>query len=354
MNTLGNFPPRKLIYQWLKSGYVDKNTFNPTEAGTPQGALISPLLANIALHGMEQSLDIKYDKRGQIIGNRIVIRYADDFVCLCETQEDATTVVNHLQQWLGQRGLQLNREKTKIVHITEGFDFLGFNVRHYTDISRKTGYKLLVKPSKQAIKDIKLKIKQVWLKHQAQDVKTIVAKLNPIIRGWANYYKVGVSRKVFEELDAWMHKRARRYAKRMHPNKNDSWRKKRYFGRFNLKRNDKWIFGDFESGIHLLKFTWFKIKRHVLVPGLSSPDDPNREVKQWFKDKRKRQSQNYKSSVQKLAKNQNFVCPKCKESLFNGETLHTHHIIPKSNGGKDTYKNLQLVHLFCHQQIHHG
>ncbi len=232
--------------------------------------------------------------------------------------------------------------------------FVGFNVRHYRDISRKSGYKLLIKPNRQAVKDIKLKIKQVWIKHQTCDVKTIVAKLNPIIRGWANYYKVGVSRKVFESLDAWMHKRARRYAKRMHPNKNEAWRKKRYFGRFNLERNDKWVFGDFDSGIHLIKFTWFKIKRHVLVPGLSCPDDPNPEVQQWFKDKRKRQSQNYKSSVQKLAKNQNFVCPRCKESLFNGEILHTHHIIPKSQGGKDTYKNLQLVHLLCHQQIHYG
>ncbi len=156
MNTLGNFPARKLIYQWLKAGYVDKNTFNPTEAGTPQGGLCSPLLANIALHGMEQSLGIKYDRRGQIISNRIVIRYADDFVCLCETKEDAEAVVDHLQRWLGTRGLKLNQEKTKIVHITEGFDFLGFNVRHYRDISRKSGYKLLIKPNRQAIKDIKL------------------------------------------------------------------------------------------------------------------------------------------------------------------------------------------------------
>ena len=354
MKTLGNFPARKLIHQWLKAGYVDNQTFNPTEAGTPQGGLVSPLLANIALHGMEQSLGIKYDKRGQIIGNRIVIRYADDFVCLCETQEDAQVVIEHLNKWLGTRGLKLNQDKTKIAHITEGFDFLGFNVKHYRDNSRKSGYKLLIKPNRQAIKNIKLKIKQEWLKHQACDVITIVAKLNPIIRGWANYYKIGVSRKIFESLDAWMHKRARRYAKRMHPKKKDAWRKDRYFGRFNLDRNDKWIFGDFKSGIHLLKFTWFKIKRHVLIPGLSSPDDPNPEVQQWFKEKRKRQSQNCKSSVQRLANKQNFVCPRCKESLFNGEQLHTHHIIPKSHGGKDTYKNLQLVHLICHQQIHYS
>ncbi len=354
IKTIGNFPARKLIHQWLKAGYIDKNTFNSTKAGTPQGGLVSPLLANIALHGMEQALGIRYDRRGQIIGNRIVVRYADDFVCLCETQEDAKVVINHLNQWLKARGLNLNEEKTKIVHITEGFDFLGFNVRHYEDKSSKTGYKLLIKPNKQAVKDIKLKLKQVWLKYQADNVRTVIAKLNPIIRGWANYYKIGVSRKVFESLDDWMHKRARRYAKRMHPKKNETWRKERYFGRFNLKRKDKWVFGDYNSGIHLLKFSWFKIKRHVLVPGLSCPDNPKPEVQQWFRDNRKRQSQNCKNSEQKLAKKQNYVCPKCKESLFNGEQLHIHHIIPKSIGGKDTYSNLQLVHLFCHQQIHYS
>ena len=354
MKTIGNFPARKLIEKWLKAGYVDKSTFHPTESGTPQGGICSPILANITLHGIESALGIRYDKRGQIIGNRIVIRYADDFICLCETEEDAKTAVKQLNEWLKHRGLQLNEEKTRIVHITKGFDFLGFNIRHYRDDSRKSGYKLLIKPSKESIKDIKTKLKEVWLKYCAFDVKTLVSKLNPIIRGWANYFRVGVSRKVFEELDYWMHKRARRYAKRMHPNKNDAWRKKRYFGKFNLERNDKWVFGDFESGIHLLKFTWFKIQRHVLIPGLSTPDDPNPEVQQWFKEHRKRQSKNYKNSWQKLSKNQNFVCPRCKESLFNGEQLHTHHIIPKSKGGKDTYKNLQLVHLICHQQIHYS
>ncbi len=354
MKTIGNFPARKLIEKWLKAGYVDKSTFHPTESGTPQGGICSPILANITLHGIESALGIRYDKRGQIIGNRIVIRYADDFICLCETEEDAKTAVKQLNEWLKHRGLQLNEEKTRIVHITKGFDFLGFNIRHYRDDSRKSGYKLLIKPSKESIKDIKTKLKEVWLKYCAFDVKTLVSKLNPIIRGWANYFRVGVSRKVFEELDYWMHKRARRYAKRMHPDKNDAWRKKRYFGKFNLERNDKWVFGDFESGIHLLKFTWFKIQRHVLIPGLSTPDDPNPEVQQWFKEHRKRQSKNYKNSWQKLSKNQNFVCPRCKESLFNGEQLHTHHIIPKSKGGKDTYKNLQLVHLICHQQIHYS
>lgn len=354
LSQIGNFPARKLIQQWLKAGYVEKEAFYTTESGTPQGGIISPLLANIALHGMEDALEIKYDKRGQIIGNRILIRYADDFVCLCETQEDALLVIEQLKPWLSQRGLQLSEEKTRIVHITEGFDFLGFNIRHYKDVNSKTGEKLLIKPSNQAIKEIREKIRETWLKYKSNQVKELISRLNPIIRGWANYHRKGVARKVFESLDQWMHKRARRYAKRKHPNKSDTWRKEKYFGRFNLNKKDNWVFGDQKSGIHLLKFSWFKIERHVLIPGLSSPDDPTPDTQKWFRENRKRESKNHKESWQKISKNQNFICPVCKESLFNGEDLHVHHIVPKSEGGRDTYKNLQLVHLMCHQQIHYG
>ncbi|MBE9217181.1 group II intron reverse transcriptase/maturase [Plectonema cf. radiosum LEGE 06105] len=354
LKQIGHFPARKLIKQWLQAGYVDNDVFHATETGTMQGGIISPLLANITLHGMEDALGIKYDKRGQIIGNCIVVRYADDFVCLCETEDDAQLAVEQLKPWLSQRGLQLSEEKTQIVHITQGFDFLGHNIRHYRDKSSKTGYKLLTKPSQKAIKEIRHKIRQTWLKYKSNQVKELIAKLNPIIRGWANYHRKGVARKTFESLDQWMHTRARRYAKRKHPNKNETWRKQKYFGRFNLDRKDKWVFGDHDSGIHLLKFTWFDIERHVLIPGKSSPDDPNPEIQKWFKSKRKRKSKDYKKSWQKIARNQNYVCPTCRESLFNGEELHVHHIIPKSKGGKDTYKNLQLVHLMCHQQIHYG
>ncbi|NEO74461.1 group II intron reverse transcriptase/maturase [Moorena sp. SIO3H5] len=354
INKIGNFPARKLIQKWLKAGYVEKGAFYTTEAGTPQGGIVSPLLANIALHGMEDALGIKYDKRGQIIGKRIVVRYADDFVCLCETKEDAQLVLEQLKLWLGQRGLQLSESKTRIVHITEGFDFLGFNIRHYCDSNSKSGYKLLTKPSKKAIKEIRDQLRHLWLKYKSNSVKELISVLNPIIRGWANYHRKGVARKTFESLDQWMHKRARRYAKRKHPNKNDTWRKQKYFGRFNLERKDNWVFGDHSSGIHLLKFSWFNIERHVLIPGKSSPDDPDPEIQKWFISKRKRDSRNQKKSWQKIAKNQHFVCPVCQESLFNTEELHVHHVIPKSKGGLDNYKNLQLVHILCHQRIHYG
>src|SRR5256714_299055 len=129
LSAIGPVPGKELIKQWLKAGYVEQEIFHATERGTPQGGVVSPLLANIALHGMEEAIGVKYNCRGELIGNRAVVRYADDFVCFCETKEDAQQVQSILTDWLKERGLTLSEEKTRIVHLTEGFDFLSF-VRH--------------------------------------------------------------------------------------------------------------------------------------------------------------------------------------------------------------------------------
>lgn len=129
MDTLKDTPGRALVRQWLKAGYVEEGVKHDTPAGTPQGGVISPLLANIALHGMEEALGITRRANFSIVGNRALVRYADDFVVLCESREDAEEVIRTLKVWLKERGLELSEEKTRTVHLTEGFDFLGFNVR---------------------------------------------------------------------------------------------------------------------------------------------------------------------------------------------------------------------------------
>src|SRR5260221_4732342 len=129
LKAIGPVPGKELIKQWLKAGYFGQEGFHATERGKPQGGVASPLLANIALHGMEEAIGVTYDYRGQLIGKRAVVRYADDFVCFCETREDAEQVRKILVEWLKERGLALSEEKTRFVHLTEGFDFLGF-VRH--------------------------------------------------------------------------------------------------------------------------------------------------------------------------------------------------------------------------------
>jgi len=351
LKTIGAFPAREIIKQWLKAGYVEEEMFHATERGTPQGGVVSPLLANIALHGMEEAIGVKYDYRGQIIGKRAVVRYADDFVCFCETKQDAEQVQKILVEWLKERGLTLSEEKTRIVHLTEGFDFLGFNIRHYpAPQTSRTGWKLLIKPSKESVQDVQRKIKDQWKKAQGTNVQSVLTKLNPIIRGWANYFRTAVAKEIFSSLDRWMFYKADRHTRRMHPNKSKDWRHQTYWGRFQLDRLDSWVFGDKQTGGHLLKFSWFPIERHVMVKGTSSPDDP--KLVDYWKKRRAAKAKDLTKSKQKLAKRQKGRCLECFESLFNDEELQVHHRIARSLGGNDSYSNLVLVHLLCHQQIH--
>ncbi len=279
LKSIGPVPGKELIKQWLKAGYVEKEVFHATDGGTPQGGVISPLLANIALHGMEEAIGVRYNSKEEVVGKRAVVRYADDFVCFCETKEDAEQVQGILTEWLKERGLALSEEKTRIVHLTEGFDFLGFNVRHYpAPRTSRTGWKLLIKPSKQSVQEVQKSLKNLWMKAQGTNIQTILIQLNPIIRGWANYFRTVVASETFKSLDHWMYQRQYRYAKHMHPNKSLKWRRHKYWGRLNLDRLDTWTFGDKQTGRYLLKFSWFPIERHVLVSGRASPDNPHPRV----------------------------------------------------------------------------
>ncbi len=351
LKAIGPVPGKELIKQWLKAGYVEQEVFHATEQGTPQGGVVSPLLANIALHGMEEAIGVKYDYRGQLIGKRAVVRYADDFVCFCETREDAERVQGILTEWLKERGLTLSEEKTRIVHLTEGFDFLGFNIRQYpAPKTSRTGWKLLIKPSKESVQEMRTKLKTLWEKAHGTNVQSVLGQLNPVIRGWANYFRTAVAKEIFSGLDRWMFYKEDRYTRRMHPKKSTDWRHRTYWGRFQLDRLDPWVFGDKQTGGHLLKFSWFPIERHVLVKGTASPDD-SRLADYWAK-RQAAKARDLTSSKQKLAKRQQGRCRQCGETLFNDEELQVHHLLARSQGGKDSYSNLVLVHLLCHQQIH--
>jgi RNA-directed DNA polymerase len=367
LKTIGMFPARELIKQWLKAGYVDGNTFQRTETGTPQGGVISPLLANIALHGMDEALAIYephrgrkkptpirtrkgtyYNCRGESTGKRAMVRYADDFIVLCESQEDAIKCRELLTGWLKERGLELSEEKTKIRHLSEGFDFLGFNIRHYKATkTSKTGWKLLIKPSNESVKKVRKKLRDKWMSVLGCSVEVTIKELNPIIRGWANYFRIGVSSRVFRKLDQWMYIRELRYAKRMHPRKSRKWIKGKYFDPSNLYEA-RHAFG--KGKMRLLYFGGFPIERHILVQGTASPDDPN--LREYWLKRNAAKAKDSTLSQQKLSQRQKGRCVVCGESLFGDEEVQTHHVVWKSRGGQDTYANLRLVHLFCHQQIH--
>jgi RNA-directed DNA polymerase len=346
LKTIQGFPARELIKQWLKAGYVEYGTLHETEAGTPQGAVISPLLANVALHGMETALHINPETT---TNKRAVVRYADDFCVLCESKEDAQTAQLELTEWLKHRGLAFSAEKTRIVHLTEGFDFLGMTIKLFKTGKKKSGLVLLIRPSQKSVHKIREKLRDQWHVLTGQYIGAVVSKLNPIIRGWANYHRKQVASKTFHDLDKWMFYREVRYVTRMHPRKPRKWTDPRYWGRLNLDRKDKWVFGERQTGQHILKFSWFKIERHVPVKGTASPDDP--ALKAYWQKRNERQVTDLTPSWQKIAKHQNYKCPVCGQTLLNDEELHQHHIQARKDNGPDTYKNYLLLHLYCHQKL---
>jgi RNA-directed DNA polymerase len=353
LEAIGPFPAKELIRGWLKAGYVQTGTLHQSKTGVPQGGVISPLLMNIALHGMEQALGVRYDRRGQIKGSRALVRYADDWVLFCESKEDAQAARLKAKEWLRKRGLHLSAEKSRIVHLTEGFDFLGFNIRHYpAPKTARSGYKLLIKPSKESVSNFKERMRLEWMDLNGHNPMEVLKRLNPILRGWANYFRVGVSKHTFETLDHWMFVRCARHVRSNHPRKGWRWCRQKYWGMLNPKRADRWVFGDKKTGAYLLKLSWTPIRRHVLVKGAASPDDPDLRSYWIERERRKIDNDPLPPRLMGLARAQRGRCSHCGASLFNGEALNRHHLLPKGEGGSDKRSNLRLLHLYCHQQIH--
>ena len=202
LERLGTFPAREQVHAWLKAGVVDKGGYSPTEEGTPQGGVISPLLLNIALQGMEEAAGVKYNPDGHVKpGCPTVIVYADDFVALCHSRQQAEAVQGKLSIWLKERGLSLNREKTRIGRVSDGFDFLSFNIRRYRT---SQGSKALTRPSRDAMKKIRRRLADELRAMRGDPESQVIYTLNPVIRGQANYYRSGASKKSFQSLDNYL------------------------------------------------------------------------------------------------------------------------------------------------------
>jgi len=313
-------PVRRKIREWLKAGVMDRHEYQPTYAGTPQGGVISPLLANIALHGMETEIKKIVPKDINKQRELGVVRYADDFVIMHKDRKVIDAAKEVISKWLKGIGLELKPEKTKIAHTLEGddpgFDFLGYNVRQYKvgkyrSGKTQNGYKTLIKPSTKSIKNHKEKLKAVIESHKAAPQAAMISKLNPIIRGWCNYHRTVVSKEVFGELDTYLWEITWRWAKRRHPNKSKSWIAKKYW---KAEGSRQWNFRDNKGG-KLLLHSETEIVRHVKVRGTESPMDGN--LVYW--SKRLRKSPLVSPRVIKLMGKQKGKCGQCGMLFIDGD-----------------------------------
>ena len=357
MTLIGNFPARELIHQWLKTGYLDESIFHDTTAGTPQGGIISPLLANIAFHGMEEALRIKYKlikserQQSTLHPNSLgLVRYADDFVVFGKTQQAVESAREELRQFFSERGLTFSQEKTRITNLGEGFDFLGFTHRHYKVTTSNTGHKLLIKPSKESVLKFRKKLKQTFRQMHGHSVETLIMKVNPILRGWANYFRIGVASETFNDLDHYLFKLQGRWMKRQHPHKNWKWRSKKYYGKHDPNSDSQYVFGTSRQ-CRMVRLSTFPIRRHVMVKRFAAWDDPQLE-NYWNERAKKKVQQELTPFQQQIAAQQQWKCPVCNEPLTNEEELHQHHVTPRAKGGMNRPDNLQVVHYYCHKAIH--
>src|SRR6266536_723594 len=315
LEAIGGFPARDMIRDWLKAGVFEPGKgFAPAEEGTPQGGVISPLLLNVALHGLEEAAGVRYYPTGvnagrAMPGSPILVRYADDMVVLCHSHRQAEQVKARLAEWLAPRGLVFNEGKTGIFSLNQGFDFLGFNVRRYNR-------KLLIKPGKAAIRRLRKRLAAELRRLRGSNVMAVLAKLAPIIRGWAAYYRGVVSSRLFSSLDHYLWQLLYKWATWSHANKPKSWIVGRYFGKFNKFRNDRWVFGR-DSDTYLVKFSWTDIVRHVMVKGTASPDDP--ALADYWAERREKVKPPLDRYTLRLLTRQDARCPLCGDHLLTAE-----------------------------------
>jgi RNA-directed DNA polymerase len=266
------------------------------------------VLLNVALHGMEQAAGVRYLSSGSIrVDSPALIRYADDLVVHCHSRQDAIAIKARLAAWLAPRGLAFNEDKTRVVTLDEGFDFLGFNVRRYRG-------KPLIKPSKAAIGRIRERLRTELRSLRGTNAQAVLKRLNPIIRGWAAYYRTQVSSETFGALDHYLWRLTYKWAIFSHANKSTSWVVHQYFGRFNKARQDRWVFGHRASGAYMHKFSWTHIVRHQIVKHGASPDDP--ALAEYWARRRRKAPLPINNTSLRLHKAQDGRCAVCRGTLF--------------------------------------
>lgn len=359
---------RRPIRAWLKAGIMDGHAFTPTDKGTPQGGVLSPLLANIALHGLADETktalfdDLKAhhrrtkthrEGRGRIRGTLAIIRYADDFVILHENRDIVQKAHEYVAQWLDTIGLELKDTKTKLCHTLHptgahpaGFDFLGFNVRQYAvgRYARKdgSGFKTLIKPSKKALTTHLKAIKRTLRKLRGVAQEAVINALNPVIRGWGQYYRTCVAQKTFSKADHEVHQKLWQWATFRHPHQGKRWIKRQYFRDHG---EATWRFETPRGGL-LRRHQDHAIVRHTKVKDRQSPFNG-----QWpYWAARLGRNPLLRPRVATLLKRQRGTCIHCGGRFATDSVLEVHHV--DHNHKNRSEETLQLLHGHCHDDIH--
>jgi RNA-directed DNA polymerase len=344
---LAHLPMEKAILQkWLCAGYLERHVFHPTEQGTPPGGTCSPVLANLPRDGLEPRLRTHYPKAKRA-GKRAqvtVIRFADDFIVTGRTKALLEEEVKPLlEQFLRERGLELSAEKTRIIHLEDGVDFLGQNLRKYRG-------KLLIKPAKRHVQAFLAK--GIIKAHKQAPAGTLVLLLNPVIRGWACLHQHVVSKHTFRAVDQAIFHTLWHWARRRHPTKPTRWVKAHYFDPVGGRH---WVFHGAADGAErqLFAASSIAITRHIKVKGEANPFDPAWEG--YFEHRLQVKMANTlkgRRQLLSLWKAQDGRCPICHQPITESTGWHSHHLIWRSKGGPDTAVNRVRLHPECHREVH--
>lgn len=329
---------------WLKAGIFENGEIFSAEAGTPQGGVISPLLANIALHGLETALVASLPQRSK----PGVIRYADDFVILHEDLATVLALRAKTEEWMEGMGLNLKPSKTRITHTLHeyngntGFDFLGFTIRQFETGKHRSrqGYKAVIKPSPSAQKRHLRQMDELIGTHRGSNQTALIAALNPRVRGWTGYYRACSAKKIFNRMDHQLHWKLSKWAKWQNPRKSCAWRKHRYW----LRKRNRLDFSDGKAT--LVKYADTPIQRHVKVQGQKSPYDGDWAY--WIKRLGRDPSKPQRVIV--LLKRQQCRCMFCELRFMTEDHLEVHH--RNGNHNDNTPANLVLLHGHCHDAVH--
>jgi len=346
-----------MLNKWLKSGVIDAGQLQNTDEGTPQGGIISPTLANVTLNGLEmglmQFLREKLKTRGAKAAKVNLVRYADDFVVTGSSKDVLETIVRPwVVEFLRERGLTLSEEKTRIVHIDQGFDFLGWNFRKY-------GGKLLIKPSQKNVKAFYGKVKKIIVDSKSKiPVETLIKRLNPVLKGWAQYHKGTVAKQTFSKVDNLIYWRLTRWGLHRHPRKTGKWVYTHYWKQCGSRRLFAGLQDDPFGGAERIPFPLYsladmKIVRHVKVKGDYNPFHPD-----WVAYGEKLRVQRMGDTIWNVQRaslwfDQGGKCALCEQEIdIADENMDDHHIVYRQLGGSDALTNRVLLHPICHRRVH--